>query len=586
MSLISLANNRLAAHHFAFLRALAEGLPVPEAARRYLRIETLREANLAYKSLIDQVQALARRQRHKRWRLVGIEISTAAAPSPAPSIDDWAAEQGLDGWSHEELQDLYAEQFGSPNPAARRRAARNERLRQQRLQLLRDLESVAGAAPSASDPLDGWLEPGLAERLGALGALTLGDLQGRIARGGRWWRGLRAFGPVKAARLARLVELLLGETVRPALPLAFPAPPTALLAGDAGTNRAPKDACAIAAANDREAIRSWVAARAGSAYTAAQYEREAERFMLWCVLERRKALSSATPEDCRAYMDFLQEVPAAWISRRKVPRLAPGWAPFKGQLSHASRALALAALHSLFSWLVHARYLASNPWALVNRKVGEDPAAGSDVTSRAFTPEAWAALYRHLKSQGPTPSSFRLLWLLTFLEATGLRAQELLRARRADLKATQTGWVLHVHGKGRRNRTIPVPSAAVQATQTYFQQRGIDFQNAPADTPLLASLTQPAVGISYRALHETLKRLVKRVAADWPAQARICAARASAHWLRHTHATRAAERQVPLDVLQENLGHSDPRTTTRYYRAQIARRQAALERAFGGSSLP
>jgi len=50
--------------------------------------------------------------------------------------------------------------------------------------------------------------------------------------------------------------------------------------------------------------------------------------------------------------------------------------------------------------------------------------------------------------------------------------------------------------------------------------------------------------------------------------------------LRHTHATRAAEGEVSLDVLQENLGQSDPRTTARYYRAQMQRRQDAIERAF------
>ena len=44
--------------------------------------------------------------------------------------------------------------------------------------------------------------------------------------------------------------------------------------------------------------------------------------------------------------------------------------------------------------------------------------------------------------------------------------------------------------------------------------------------------------------------------------------------------TRAAEREVPPDVLQESLGQADPRTTARYYRAQMERRQAAMEKAF------
>ena len=46
------------------------------------------------------------------------------------------------------------------------------------------------------------------------------------------------------------------------------------------------------------------------------------------------------------------------------------------------------------------------------------------------------------------------------------------------------------------------------------------------------------------------------------------------------HARRAAECNVAPDVLQENIGQSDPRTTARYYRAQMRRRQKEMERAF------
>jgi integrase len=101
---------------------------------------------------------------------------------------------------------------------------------------------------------------------------------------------------------------------------------------------------------------------------------------------------------------------------------------------------------------------------------------------------------------------------------------------------------------------------------------------------LLASLQDPKAPITYRALAETFTRLIKRVLPSLPFDERRGAERASAHWLRHTHATRAAEREVPPDVLQENLGQSDPRTTAKYYRAQIKRRQESMERAFGGSS--
>jgi integrase len=575
--------DRLGPHHFAYLRTIAEGISVVDAARRYLAIDHAAEAAGVHRTVVDRVRALARRRGDARWRLVGIEIRDQAADSAQPPpLHEWAAREGLDGWSEAELQEMYAERFGQDDPGRRRRTVRNERLRVRRLQLLRELEAVAAEKAAPTDLLDGWLPQDLAEQLRRSGALTLADLQRRIARGGRWWSGLPGCGPVKARRLARHLEILLGPAAPATWPVAIAQTGLAALSGRNGLNRTAQIVGGIEAQDDREAVRAWIAARAGSPYTATQYEREAERFILWCVVERHKALSDATAADCRAYMDFLANIPDRWISRRKAARFAPGWAPFKGPLTMASQGLAVAALHSLFSWLVQARYLAGNPWVLVNRKLGDDPLQGDDdnPSSRAFTPAAWAAMRAHLKAAPPSASVHRLAWLCTFVECTGLRAAELLRACSGHLQHISTGWVLRVHGKGRRNRTVPVPAAGMAATRGYFASRGIDFDSAPPDVPLLAALSHPRRPITYSSLHETFTRFVRRSLRSLPVAERTRAERASSHWLRHTHATRAAERKVPPDVLQENLGQSDPRTTARYYRAQIARRQGEMERAF------
>jgi len=552
------------------------------AARRYLAIEHGAEAISAHRRVIDRVAALARRRGDSRWRLLGLTIVDRFNADEQPSLEAWAETEGLDGWSEADLQAMYVERFGQNGVGERRRQARNARLRERRLALLRELEVVAVERAAPTDLLEGWLAPELAEQLRGAGQLTLADLRQRIARGGRWWLGLRAFGPVKAKRLADQVELLLGTSV----PVVWPAPIAVgsadRLSGRQGTNRGETSAVGTDAQDDRAAVRAWIAARAGSPVTAKQYEREAERFLLWCVVERHKALSDATAEDCRAYMDFLAAVPERWISRRRVDRLAPGWAPFKGSLSVASQSVALAALHSLFSWLVAARYLVLNPWALVNRKLGDDPNIDpEDVSSRAFTPEAWAAIHAELDERPQSASVARLRWICTFTEATGLRAAELLRARRVDLRQRRGHWWLRVHGKGRRNRLVPVPSAAVAATRQYFEGRGLDLESAEPEVPLLAALDDAMQPISYGSLHETFTRFVRRAAARLPAQERRLAERASAHWLRHTHATRAAEQEVPLDVLQANLGQEDPRTTARYYRAQFERRQREMERVYG-----
>jgi integrase len=592
------AAQRLGPHHFAHLRAVAQGIPVVESARRYLGVEHAAAAAGAHRLAVEHVRAIARRRGDSRWRLLGLDLSGAgesvaatSASAAVPTLQEWADAKGLDGWSEDELQEMYLAEVdpdaatGAP-PGARRRAQRLERLRRRRLELLDELARIAAERPAATDLLEGWLPPVLAERLRLCGTLTLGDLQARIARGGRWWSPLRGFGPVKAQRLAALVEVLLPSTPTGAWPVALARAELSRLSGRDGANRVREPGAAgIDAQDDLEAMRAWIAARAGSPHTAAQYQREAERFMLWCVLERHKALSDVTAEDCRAYMDFLGDVPERWISRRRAPRMSAGWAPFKGPLRLDSQRVAVDVLSSLFSWLVRARYLQSDPWVLVNRRLGDDPRAPDprDGASRAFTREAWAALWAELDRSEPCPSSARLRWIITFAQSTGLRAAELIRAQRQHLVQEAEGWLLGVHGKGRRNRYVPVPSAAMRATRVYFAERGLDFDSAPVDTPLLGRLDEPMGAVGYRALLETLKRFIKRGIrnSDLSPTEQERTARATVHWLRHTYATRAAEGEMPLDVLQEILGQADPRTTSIYYRAQRLRRQREAERIFG-----
>ena len=571
---------RLTLPQLAYLRAVAEGVPHVDAARRFLGIEHGAEARTAHRLVVEQAAAVARRRGDSRWRLIGLALDRHAEATAAPTMNEWAEAEGLDGWSEAELQAMYVERFGSIDARTRRRMLRDARLRERRLELLRELEAVAVTPAAPTDLIAGWFPPDLAENLRPMGELTLQDLRRRVDRGGRWWVGIKGYGPVRAARLEAYLASLLGSSRPHAWPVLAQAPTK--LDGSHGANRAPAAYGGVDAANDRAAIRSWIAARAGSPTTARQYEREAERFLLWMVLERHKALSDASVDDCSAYLAFLADVPDRWVSRRRVGRFEPGWAPFRGSLTVAGRRVALAALHSLFAWLVAAQYLVVNPWALINRKLGDDPDAyieGDD--SRAFSPEAWRVLHEQLDAEGDTPSTARLRLLLAFNEAVGLRPAELLSTTRSRFIHRRKSWFVRVHGKGKKNRLVPVPTVAMRAVRKYFAVRALDFDSADGSVPLVASLASPSAP-TYASLHESFTRFVRRAirGSALDADARRAVEHASLHWLRHTHATRAAEGGVPQDVLQANLGQADPRTTAGYYQAQIDRRVRESERAF------
>ena len=53
--------------------------------------------------------------------------------------------------------------------------------------------------------------------------------------------------------------------------------------------------------------------------------------------------------------------------------------------------------------------------------------------------------------------------------------------------------------------------------------------------------------------------------------------RASTHWLRHTHASHTLASGVPIQVVQQNLGHATIATTTLYVSTEKAARLRAMQ---------
>lgn len=514
--------------HFAYLRAVAEGVPVAEAARRYLGVEDGRAAGAAHRAVVEWLRAVARRAGERRWRLIGLALPPGEADE-RPALEDWAAGQGLADWSEAELVELYAQAFPEGS-----RDTRRQRLRERQLAALRDLEAVAVEQPRAQDPVAAWFEPQAAARLERAGLHTLEALRRRVARGGRWWRGLPGVGAVKAGRIgARLGQLL----PLPPPPCFGRTPGVATAEQGAGLGDGPSQ-------EDRALIEAWVAARAGSAATARAYRREALRLALWAAVERRRPLAALGPQDGLAYAAFLEQVPEHWISRRRAKPLQPGWAPFAGPLSAASRRQALSVLAAFHAWAVDEGRLARNPWrellegrtgALEAEAVGEtgtaEAAASAGLPRSSASGESGpgrAALLARIEAQPPSASRERALLVLRLGEATGLRPGELLAARLGDLAPGGGGWTLRVR-RGARWRELPLPEPGRQALVRYLQCRGLAVEDRlPRRAPLLASLADPLRPIGYQALYESLRGWLGRARhGGRPLSAGAAAARAS-----------------------------------------------------------
>ena len=87
---------RLGPHHFAHLRAVAEGISLVDSARRYLGIEHGHQAITAHQQTVDLVRSIARRQGNSAWRLIGVLLQTPAA-NDRRAVDSNACAAA--GWS-------------------------------------------------------------------------------------------------------------------------------------------------------------------------------------------------------------------------------------------------------------------------------------------------------------------------------------------------------------------------------------------------------------------------------------------------------------------------------------------------------
>jgi len=54
-------------------------------------------------------------------------------------------------------------------------------------------------------------------------------------------------------------------------------------------------------------------------------------------------------------------------------------------------------------------------------------------------------------------------------------------------------------------------------------------------------------------------------------------AKASTHWMRHSHASHAIASGMPIEIAQQNLGHASLATTTVYVTTEQRRRMKAVD---------
>lgn len=564
------------------MRALLQGMDERQSWDRYLRAEgestDRRTVRRTIAWIRDEFATAARRAaRPGTARLILMDAERLDAAQSFPTLEEFAAQRGLEDFSFAEQAHAYAEAHPASASASRRRPNRRVRLVERQLAALRWLEGQVGRDPHPEDAVEAWLNPVVARRLMDAGLHTLGGLVAHInAEGARWWRHVPGVGEGKASRV---VSWLRAQSATPdwrvgdhacaaramvstaALDAVVP-PATAIvpleklrlppaLDGHAGRGRAPAAECLLPVSNDLQAIAAWLAAKGGDGTKGARsatyraYRREAERVLLWAVLLRGRPLSSLTPDDAGQYADFLSAPPSDWCGPRHHQRWSPRWRPLEGPVSDSGKRQAWAVLNALFNFLVLQRYLISNPFA--SASCSTPPSLPStERAERALTFEQWAWLEPRLDElQGS--SGRRLARALRWIHATGLRPGELTAIRCADLVPPGSGsgpdgpqddWTLTVKtAQGARRRLILLPKRLVDEWHADLMLHGFAAgvsTPGAGSVPILARHDKGVVqGWTASGMAKAIKTWMRRLSEDASEDDATAFGQASAKWFRH-----------------------------------------------------
>lgn len=376
------------------------------------------------------------------------------------------------------------------------------------------------------------------------------------------------------------------------------------LSGRDGSNRSRAGNRQLDADTDQQAVLAWLARFADSPNTLANARREAERLLLWALVERSKPLSSLAHEDLLIYRRFLANPQPAdrWVMApgRKAGRRDPRWRPFAGPLSEASIRQSMVVLNSMMSWLVEAGYLAGNPLSLsrTRRK------APSPRVVRFLEADLWGAVRQAILSlpqetQRQRAVYARTRWLFSLMFLGGLRISEVVGNgmgdffMRSDAKSGDQRWWLQVLGKGGKERLVPASTEMMVELMNY--RRSLELSDLPAHgepSPLLFPVawrrsTHPSPAwpetLTRGAVHGIIKDAFAQAADRWLSEGRGDAQAeklkaASAHWLRHTAGSNLAN-DIDLRHVRDTLGHASLGTTSIYVHGEDDARHAAVSAA-------
>jgi integrase/recombinase XerC len=230
------------------------------------------------------------------------------------------------------------------------------------------------------------------------------------------------------------------------------------------------------------------------------------------------------------------------------------------QYSKATIARKLATLRSFYKFLVKRNHISSNPVISIRTPKQEKKLPRfleyEEVKRLLSTPPVNTWLGARDKA------------ILETLYSTGIRVSELVALNMDDIDFL--GEVVHVRGKGKKERIAPIGSSALQVIQHYMEYRNKRAQsNGNFDAKVLF-VNKHGQRLSTRSVRRKMDKYLKMSGLDPDI---------SPHTLRHSFATHMLNNGADLRSVQELLGHQSLSTTQIYTHLTTTRLKEVYDNA-------
>jgi len=282
-----------------------------------------------------------------------------------------------------------------------------------------------------------------------------------------------------------------------------------------------------------------------SPQTIKTYNTEVAMFVSYIEREMGKGLGTLTAEDISVYREHLI-----------------------GTYASATAAKKLAVLRRFLVFTFMAGATTVNPESL--RYFAKSPRVGQDPAYNVLTEDELSRMLSAARV-----SNYRDYIMLAVMAGCGLREAEVVGIKIGDFREAAGDQIfLRVLGKGDKVRNVPISPDLWRLVQRYVLLTERSLTSHPdSRKPLFTSRVGKDKPLTTRSVQNIIKKYVRA--------AGITKA-ISPHSIRHTVGTNMAVNEAPLLVIQQFLGHTDPKTTLRY----IRRAEELASRAYQYNTLP